>query len=458
MRILGIPGALRLFFVVCLSAGASAPAYSVSPVSSAGTMVPLEEAEMAGVTGAGLAFALDDFSMRFAPTSFIELTGTMPDDLAALAGWQRGDARYYGLSMTSGSPEGTTWYGSACDTSGPAGALACPMGTGNGMGITGFASAYDPFLLRVFQYPGYTYITDSPAGDYRDSNSSSPMPTVMELVGPSQTDDWRWAFWGELEVGRNVNNPDVGACNNSTPGCVNGADFLQSQTIILGKPVAYDHRTDENRPAILRLMRTEDQDNLATFGITYNSALSGDFRFSVAQTGDSPNRDKLHRVPDFDSNEGMFFKNVDAFLPLGTLHYQAITFDAARTPGEEGNFIIELSRIPDNPAVYNNFYCGATPDNPGCALNPDGSIANPNADTLGFVRWGDWSAALDTNGNLVPAGLPNGTSTDNGIFFVGNSSTPANPVFDQVTNLGISRIEGMRIHHMKITTLGAGAP
>lgn len=441
MRILGSPGAFRHFLSTVLLGAALLPAsgFAVSGGMSSG-MVPLEEEEMAGVSGAGLAFAFDDFSMRFAPTSFIELTGTAPDSQAALAGWQRGDARYYGLSMTSGSLEGTTWYGSACDTSGPAGALACPMGTGNNMGVTAFASAYDPFVLRVFQYPGYTYL-DVPGGDWRDANSAEPMPTVMELIGPSQADDWRWAFWGELEVGRDP----------VTPGA---SEVLQSQTIILGKPIAYDHRTGENRPAVLRLMRTEDLPDRATFGISYDSALSGDFRFSVAQTGNSP--DALHQVPEFDSNEGMFFKNVNAFLPLGTLHYQALTFDAAREPGEEGNFIIELTRIPNNPAIYEHFYCGATPSNPGCTLDANGRIANRNSDTLGFVHWGDWSDALDASGNIVPAALPSATSTDNGIFFVGNSASPPTPAFNDVTNIGISRIEGMRIHHLKITTLGAG--
>ena len=66
------------------------------------------------------------------------------------------------------------------------------------------------------------------------------------------------------------------------------------------------------------------------------------------------------------------------------------------------------------------------------------------------MRWGDFDGANIATG----AGLPSATATDNGIFFVNPSETPAN----QVTNIGISRIEGMRIHHLKITTLGAGVP
>src|SRR5690554_8144458 len=92
-------------------------------------MVALEEEEMSGVSGAGLAFVFDNFSMRWAPTSFIELTGTAAQGV----GWQRGDARYYGLSITNGAQTGgTDWYGNGCNTtSAAAGALGCPLGNAN---------------------------------------------------------------------------------------------------------------------------------------------------------------------------------------------------------------------------------------------------------------------------------------------------------------------------------------
>lgn len=383
--------------------------------SQAMALKELDDSSLSEVQGAGLAFAMDDFSMEFAPTSFIELTGTG----AQGTGWERGDARYYGLSMTSGAASGTDWFGNGCTGD----ALACPLGNG---GVTGFASPYDPYLLRVFQYPGH---------DYTGAYLSSPgnMPTVMELIGPSSTDPWRWSFWGELEVDRFNENVDP---------TVDGG-HLQSQTIIHGKPV-----TTDGKPAILRLMRTTGMGATEdTFGITYQSALSGDFRFSVRQNGGSP--DALHWVPDFNDTEGMYFKNVDAYLPLGTLHYQAITFDSTG----DGNFIIELTQIPNIANIYNHFYCGSgTSQAPAnCALNADGSIQSPNNDTRGYVRWGDFTGVDITTG----AGLPGATDTTNGIYFVGGDDGVGNPS-SIPTNIGISRIEGMRIHHLKITTLGAG--
>jgi hypothetical protein len=145
----------------------------------------------------------------------------------------------------------------------------------------------------------------------------------------------------------------------------------------------------------------------------------------------------------------MYFKNVDAYLPLGTLHYQAITFDSTG----DGNFIIELTQIPNIADIYNHFYCGSgtnqAPAN--CILNADGSIQNPNNDTRGYVRWGDFSGVDIATG----AGLPGASDTTNGIYFVGGDDGVGNPS-SIPTNIGISRIEGMRIHHLKITTLGAG--
>lgn len=427
-------------------------------------LTELSDDSLSNVQGAGLAFAMDNFSFRMAPTSYIELTGTAANGTDP--SWQRGDARYYGLSITNGSvATGTDWDGSGTAAYQDPGDnyifgnefLASPLGNGstidmngdsvadNPYGIGGFASIYDPYVMRAYQYEGYDY-----AGVLR--NTSAPgvqqMPTVMELIGPSNTDRWRWAFWGELEVGRDPGSPAPAGTPNGT------ADFLQSQTIIHGKPVTVD-----GKPARLRILRTTGMDSPLypwadsnTFGITYESAISGDFRFSVRQQADS--EDKLHWVPNFEDNEGMYFKNVDAYLPLGQLHYQALTLDAVRTGPERGNFVIELTRIPNIKAVYDDFYCDGTCNIVG------GVIQNPNEDTRGYVRWGDFTR-FDNPASTEGYAVPTGTSVDNGIYFVGGGSEPSlgagvNPSSQTVTNMGISRIEGMRINHMKITTLGAG--
>lgn len=167
----------------------------------ASALQELEEDQMAEVTGTGLAFVFDDFSFRMAPTSYLELTGAQPSTQAAGEGWQRGDARYYGISMTSGSGAGMDWYGNGC-TNIYGGLAACPMGLGDGdYGVTAFASVYDPYMLRVFEYEGYDY-----SGDWLADGGDGPMPSILEFRGPAQTDPWRWAFWGELEIDRDTSS------------------------------------------------------------------------------------------------------------------------------------------------------------------------------------------------------------------------------------------------------------
>lgn len=451
--------------------GASLLAFSLAfmlPVS-AHALAEITDVEMSDVTGTGLAFVFDDFSLRQAPTSYIELIGSPTTAQASANGWERGDVRYYGLSMTSGSTNGTDWFGNGCSGD----ALACPLGLGDGdYGINAFASVYDPFVLRVFEYEGFDY-----QGVWRTGSSgANAMPTILEFKGPTNTDTWRWSFWGEFEVDRTPGTDAIGTCNDSAAGCGAGADFLQSQTIIHGKPVVkgttwlglnaagndLGYQTGASRPAILRLMKTLNNGD-PTLGISYQSALSGDFRFSVRQTAASP--DELHVVPDFNDGEGVHFRNVEAFLPLGTLHYQALTFSGVSeygaaanklaTPTQNGNFTVELTRIPNIANIYNHFYCGITSGS--CALDADGSISSPNPNTHGYVRWGNWTLANGTT-PIDPYGargtgafnLPTATSTTNGIYY-SNGTGPSG-----VTNLGISRIEGMLIQHMKITTLGGG--
>lgn len=440
-------------------------------------MQTLDDEQLADVDGAGLAIALDNFRFRMAPTSYIEVIGQSvdPSSSAGVYGWKRGDLRYFGLSMSGMTGTATDWFGDGVDAAG--------MGSGGihpiGGQIVNFASIYNPYLLRVAQYQGYTFTNTTsewlaPTG--------GAMPTVLEFIGPSRTDTMRWAFWGELEVAKG------GTCPT---GGFTGFCGLQSQTIIQGKPVTLD-----GKPAVIRFMQTSfsNASMAKTFGITYQSALSGDFRFSVAALANNV----LNRVPNFDNREGLFFRNVDAFIPLGVLHSQAITFDAVNKglPGE-GNFVIELTPVPNIPQIYNSIYCGTTGSAGGLAANScataqigDASVGlvkvtNPNQATHGYVRWGSASGCtatgdcrvtnLDTNSqyNSAPLTSPvswtsctaadinsrpgcsgygtlnNGTSTTNGIYFRTPSGAP-----DTVTNIGSARIDGVLIQSMKITTLG----
>lgn len=485
----------------------------------------LDDDAMSDINGAGVALAFDNFSSRFAPTSYINMLGT---DVAvgstpyvAPHNWRRGDLYYYGLSMTGGSVgQGMDWYGTGTGTGGctpGADGLGCPIGRTAAStqveGIKNWASVYNPYMIRVFQYAGYSYeglCLGTEASGKCNTVNLTTSPTYYEFVGPSKGDKWRWAFWGELLV--NNGGLALGAagdtftasstCNGGTVTAgANCAGILKSQTIILGNNFTLD-----NKPTRLQIVQTPTSDPAEqSLSVVYQSRLSGNFRFSVAQTGTYAASVAHGIVPDFNDVEGMYFKNVDAFIPLGQNNYQTVVF---RNNGTSGNFIVELTPIANNANVSNTFYCGqnncasfitsAIPEATGgvglngsnaaigcvnqagnvvaCAGIYDRSVkvktgancttnwtsicdtaesiinpANANPDSHGYVYWGTPAETRSgVTGVAAPAACttPCNTNTTNGIYFRAANG--------DVTNIGRAKVTGMMLQMLKITSLGVG--
>ncbi|MDF3029545.1 MAG: hypothetical protein K0R03_103 [Moraxellaceae bacterium] len=382
-------------------------------------MQVMDDQEMSSESGAGLAFPFENFRFEMEKTSFIQLTGS--DTNLCTAGsttspvgcttFRRGDLRYYGLTMSRGTTGGTSgtitttnvtdWFGNGC-TAGTFG-LGCPISSES---IINYSNHDNPFIFRVFNYTGF-----DTAGT---STNSRP---VLEILGPSNMDPFRWSFFGEVETGRtygatasNGLYPITGATCSAGSGA---ACLLQVQNIILGKPASrlkppsvggsVDASNPYYGPAI-RLFQyagttAATGSDPATYGIQYESRLSGDYRMSVNNAAATPSRGV---APDFNDEEGMYFRNVQAYLPLGQLHYQALVFDDTQ-PGStgvvttNGNVSIEVTRIPNVTAVYQDFYSFA-----------DGTSGSTNS---GYTRTGradryylthgysEWGTQFPTNAN-----------------------------------------------------------
>lgn len=409
-------------------------------------MQEMAEDDLRESSGAGLALPFENFRMQMAPTSFIELTGAAPGGGTTFL---RGDVRYYGLAMSRGANSAGVIYntdgrdsaGNSC-TGGTYG-LGCAQTLA---GIENFSNVDNPYLLRVFDYNKIL-----PTGSTGDL-------TVLEFIGPSNTDAFRWSFWGEIEAGRtvDVNGARTGA---TCTGATNDGCILQSQSIILGKPVAYQKSYTRagttNNPLLGPVLRMFQDPGTLSLGLNYASRLSGDFRFSVNKAAGV----SFGVAPDFTDEEGLYFRNVHAYLPLGQMHYQAITFndtqDNAGTVTTNGNFVIELSSIPDVSGVYNDFY--SLPDalepttqcNPACQAERRGynrTIASTNTryyETHGYVSWGDKfptcppgttnclagtgvsSQRFSGNGDGVPATVTIAARVINSTNFTGNLCTDA---------------------------------
>lgn len=327
-------------------------------------MQELEEADLRDATGEGIAIVLEDFALKFGPTSYFELTGANEASGTELAA-RRGDLRWYGISYTSASPlSGGSW-------SGPCGNgflnLGCPLG-GN---IANLAPHDNPIILRAFDYTGTTA-----AGLTNQTRS------VVELLFPSKHERYRFAFWGEINVGTG-STVGTGNTGGSTIGL--GGDKLQVQNI---------WNNIDQSGTVVRLFQTSTGSN-DTLGMQYINRFAADIRMSVAQRYTSP--DTLGQTPEFDDREGLYIGDYRVFMPQGALHYQAMVVDDVAIGN--GNFQIKVTALPDIPAIYNEYYGRTIGTDPtgGYDRTEIGLSNTAYHATHGFVRMGDWAATHKAN-------------------------------------------------------------
>ena len=340
-------------------------------------LTALDDEQMADVSGAGLAAVWEDFRFLMKPTSYFEQIGS-----AAAPGttFQRGDLRWYGVSMSGkGSAANSySWTESGGNMSGCAGAGIAQLGCPVGPEIARFAAHDNPYILRVSDYAGdgsgAATVGNGIVTWTGDRDPVSSAQTVLEYLAPTWQDDYRFAFWGEIEVGKS------GATNSG---------LLKSQTLISGSAAG----------SVTRFFQFTEP-GFETFALQYLSRLQGDFRFSVNQAAGSAS-DVLGVPVAFEQREGLHFLNVDAYLPFGQLYYQALTLDVPRNPDNsyitDGNFILQLTALPDNLAVYTRHYAHSVADSDQAgyitarqALLGTLPAASNYFNTHGYSRWGDW--------------------------------------------------------------------
>jgi hypothetical protein len=370
----------------------------------AAQLQPLSESELAEVSGTGIAVALDNFRYMMAPTSYMEQVGVTPSGACTGSGsvpsntncWRRGDLRWYGINLSGASSivgSGSHWNESACNPG--LSSMNCPRG---GM-IINFAPFDNPYVMRSWSPIGMAY-----DGSMINTDPSNPTKTIYEYLAPTRQPDYIMSFWGEIEVGA-TRNPAL------QPLSVNGGSLLKSQTIIRGNAAG----------SVFRIFKyTELGPNPEygeTFAMYYHSRLKGDFRFSVAQSAEL-NSDAAGVPVVFADVEGLHFRNVNAFLPLGQAYYQALVLNAE---GTSGNFSLKLTQVPNNQNVYSRFYGLNAGDDLGYETarwhlnNTADCGSNLNCQNYrmshGYVRYGDWYPGSVNGLRNSP------TSTASGIFF-----------------------------------------
>lgn len=460
-------------------------------LSCAAQMQQMTEEDMASISGEGIAFAALDFRFQMASTSYLEQFGTAGGG----GGFKRGDLRWYGLTISNGidTTGFTYWDNAACMPLAGNESLSCPQAN-NGVAL--LATYDNPYVFRAYDYLGQTVdtATDGTTG------TAAVSRTVLELLSPSNSDIFRWAFWGETESGKDLAS---GAA---------GKGMLQSQSIIVGKASSPAQNTaiaagctasnctpTNVSPGISALPRYGSTLRFyqvasaadPTFGLFYHHRLSGDFRFSVNQ--DNASAASGVGIPvRYTTTEGLYFKGVSAYLPLGQLNYQSIIFDSFGSGVTAGNFTIEVTRPPTNGTgsdsdAYNDFYSlspsTAAPCNAAPYLGTDCGYARSNRparywDTHGYAFWGTLGTANDDKGGATSVRR---ADTDDGVYFRGvagfttladrpdpaeqdaqparvyGTYTASGQTGQTAVNLGDSFIEGVLVQHLKITSCGAGS-
>ncbi len=374
----------------------------------------MDDKAMSGITGAGLAFVWEDFRWLTKPTSYFEQVGS---GVSPNTTFKRGDLRWYGVSLSSKSL-GYTWTqtGTTMDacTGNGSGGLGCPMGGP----IAEFSAHDNPYVLRVMDYAGdgsdATQIGNGVVTWDGNTDPAGSSRTVLEFLAPTEQPNYRFSFWGEIEAAKN-------------PATLTNQGLLKTQTIIQGN--ASD--------SVLRLFQfTEPGNN--TLALLYHSHLQGDFRFSANQLLGKES-DVLGEPVAFDPRSGLHFRNVDAYVPLGHLFYQALTIDVPRdglgNPIQNGNFVLEVDAIPDELAVYRRHYSLAVPDSPDAGYvtaraallantpgaTPAVAVPGNYFKTHGYSRWGDWYPCQGVGCANPPTSMPAArnqyNTTNDGIFF-----------------------------------------
>lgn len=378
-----------------------------APVAALDTMAPMSEEELGSISGTGIAVALENFSYMMAPTSYMEQVGVAPAGACSGSGnvasntncWRRGDLRWYGANITSAVDAtgiGMHWDdASACNPGGDA--MNCPRG-----GVIANFSPFDnPYQMRAWSPEGMDY-----QGNLVNTDPNNPTKTIYEYLAPTNQPDYIVSFWGEIEAGA-TRDPATQALSDGT-GVDNGGGLLKSQTIIRGNAAG----------SVFRMFKFTETGN-ETFGMMYTSYLRGDFRFSVAQDPSAPS-DVVGQPVRFADTEGLHFRNVDAFIPLGQLYYQALVLDAV---GTSGDFSLTLTPVPNNSTVYGRHYGLQTGDslgyetarwhiaNLGAGCGTDVNCINYRT-THGYIRYGDWYP-----GASAPADRNAINDTNDGIIF-----------------------------------------
>lgn len=411
------PQLTRRFLAVAISAMLSGHALALEAIS--------DEA-MSEATGEGIALLPEDFKfvMEDSDDSYINLIPRGPtrdpDGAGPLVAPNRADLYIRSLAITANDATTTR----ASNTS-----------------IASWGSGANPFLIAVKSesHPDYTSPNisrsflrieapnycptgspvsgDCPAGPDTGTALSAynlRLGLTLDILSKTSAQQQGYIVGGTPYTGTNL----FGSRGVAFQAIWNGLSMNGTRIDVFQTPADATAGSQANNTLGLRaLIRLNTDASQANNGLRLTTGLDVDTDGAGPDTGYNGTTNRLFR-----DGEGITIQDLDINLPLGAPHYQSLVFGKADTG--DGNFYIELTRIPNSPAAYNaayiNYANAADVTAKTCTSTTCGSTAVPA--THGTISMGNVTFR-DINGN-------------------------------NAVDLGSARIDGLFIQHLKLTTTG----
>ncbi len=463
--------------------------------STAFALEKLDEEDLAESTGEGIAFLPTDFSLRFnganeignvdaditdnsnPGTGYIHIIPVGPlsetiqnENATANNKTGKADVYIYGLALSKNDESNVNNLNTQF----------------SGQNIASWGTAENPWIVKVATASGIpNFSTTTPTNTdvsylqieaplYEGVVTSSTGITTTQPAKPSAVEggdayDMKLAMWTDAFVrDPNVVEGDPSQfCLNGCTRIENGLTIprenrLRLQAIWNGVSI-----NGSSINVFSTLDGAADASYNNTLGLSglirLNSNENGVLRLSTQETTSSPNASNLLTTPAIDGvaapifaeDEGMSLEKFNVNLALGSL-YQPVILDAT----DDGNIVLEVTRIPNKPSIYqqiytdyanpnsttfkgvtcSQFYCGG--DGSSGVYQTAGTVGTPTYrnPTHSSITVGD--VAFDSATRTIEANTAVDTK---GIVFNGASGA---------VNLGSAVIDGVLIQHLKITTNG----
>lgn len=215
-----------------------------------------------------------------------------------------------------------------------------------GNAITSWGTANNPWILKVESISKIRY-----------DGVTAAVP-IMSYYAPTYAlndGELKYAFWSDLVIRDRTTDTINGRFQ--TQSVWNGVSLNGSRFSMFQTTVDY---TNSLHTAVAGT-------TAGSLGVAWlnriNSSSTGAFRFSAAETS-QPAGANLTGVaainsistaaPTFNTVEGFYANDFDMNMVVGNLHYQPMIIGS--TGDGTQNFQVEVTRIPNTPAVYNAFY------------------------------------------------------------------------------------------------------